>query len=59
VQQGGLTIPIYDPSAIGPNGEIGVTEYLLTNLQSGLFLTAVAAVIAAVGTVLFAKRDLH
>jgi hypothetical protein len=59
VQHGGLTIPIYDPSAVGPNGEIGMTEYLLTNLQSGLFLTAVAAVIAAVGTILFVRRDLH
>jgi hypothetical protein len=59
VQQGGLAIPIYDPSAIGPNGEIGFTEYLLTNLQSGTFLAAVAVVIAGVGIVLFARRDVH
>lgn len=59
VLRGGLTLPIYDSTAIGPNGEIGYREYLLGNLQSGVFLAVVAAIIVAVGVVLFARRDVH
>ncbi|MCZ2836641.1 ABC transporter permease subunit [Modestobacter sp. VKM Ac-2985] len=35
------------------------TEYLLGNLQAGVFLAVVAAVVLTVGTVLFTRRDLH
>ncbi|MPQ97140.1 ABC transporter permease subunit [Modestobacter sp. I12A-02628] len=35
------------------------TEYVLGNLQAGLWLGAVAAVVIGAGMVLFARRDLH
>lgn len=35
------------------------TEYLVTNLQGGVLLAAVTAVVVAIGVALFAKRDLH
>ena len=35
------------------------TEYLITNLQSGILLTAVAAAVIGIGVALFARRDLH
>ncbi|MCZ2818381.1 ABC transporter permease subunit [Modestobacter sp. VKM Ac-2984] len=35
------------------------TEYLLGNLQAGVFLAVVAAVVLTVGIVLFTRRDLH
>jgi hypothetical protein len=59
VQDGGLRLIIFDPSGMSPTGELGYREYLLTNLQSGIFLAVVAGVIAAVGMVLFARRDVH
>jgi hypothetical protein len=59
VLRGGLPLPIYDRTAVGPTGEIGYREYLLGNLQSGVFLAVVAAVIVAAGVVLFARRDVH
>ena len=42
---------------IGPDGQ--PPEYYLGPLQAGCYLGAVALVLAAVGAVLFAKRDLH
>jgi hypothetical protein len=59
VLRGGLTLPIFDETAIGPHGELGYREYLLGNLQSGVFIAVVAAVIIAAGVVLFARRDVH
>lgn len=35
------------------------TEYLVTNLQGGVLLAAVVAVVITIGVVLFARRDLH
>jgi hypothetical protein len=55
---GGLPIPIRDGS-VGPDGFGGGTEYLLGNLQAGLWLSAVTATVLAVGVVLFARRDIH
>lgn len=58
VQNGGSTIYVYgdQPDA---NGMPEVTEYYLGHLQSGVFLTVLTLVVIAVGTVLFAKRDIH
>jgi len=56
VQDGGQTLFIWDPSAFGATEP---EEYVVTNLQGGLVLAAVAAVIVAVGGALFARRDLH
>jgi len=50
----GRTLYIWErPSQMEP------TEYVVTNLQGGLVLTAVVAVVVGIGVVLFAKRDLH
>ena len=35
------------------------TEYLLGNLQAGVFMTVVTAVVLGIGIVLFSRRDLH
>ncbi|WP_222195935.1 ABC transporter permease subunit [Modestobacter italicus] len=35
------------------------TEYLLGNLQAGVFMAVVTAMVLAVGIVLFSRRDLH
>jgi hypothetical protein len=59
VQQGGLQLFIWDSEQVSRDGSFVPTEYLLGNVQSGVFLVAVTAVIAAVGFVLFARRDVH
>ena len=56
---GGLELPDYDNLTVGPEGFAEPSIYLLGNLQAGIFLTAVVAVIVGVGVVLFAKRDVH
>jgi hypothetical protein len=58
VQQGGATLISYgdQPDA---NGMVETTEYYLGHLQSGIFLTVLTLVVVAIGTVLFAKRDIH
>ena len=58
VQNGGYTITTYgdQPDA---SGMVETTEYYLGHLQAGVFLAVVTVVVVAVGTVLFAKRDLH
>lgn len=57
VQDGGYTIIYWNDGPIGPDGN--PPEYYLGPLQSGIYLGAVAVVLAAVGALLFAKRDLH
>ena len=57
VQDGGYTIIYWNDGPIGPDGN--PPEYYLGPLQSGVYLGAVAVVLAAVGALLFAKRDLH
>jgi hypothetical protein len=59
VQKGGLHLLIWDDQNVAPDGSFIPTEYTLTTLQAGIFLAAVTAVIAAVGIVLFARRDVH
>jgi ABC-type transport system involved in multi-copper enzyme maturation permease subunit len=53
----GITVLIYDN--LGPTGFDQPREYLITNLQAGIVLAVVAAVIIGVGTLLFTRRDLH
>jgi hypothetical protein len=57
VQDGGYTIIYWNDGAIGRDGN--PPEYFLGPLQAGVHLGAVAVVLAAVGALLFAKRDLH
>ena len=56
---GGLDIPDYDNLTVGPGGFAEPSIYVLGNLQAGILLTAVAAVIIGIGVFLFAKRDVH
>jgi hypothetical protein len=56
---GGMEIPDFDNMTVSPEGIPEPSIYLLTNLQAGIFLTAVAAVIVGAGVVLFARRDVH
>jgi hypothetical protein len=53
IAPGGFAVPL--PSA----GPTGFTEYTITNLQAGLYLGAVSAVVVGIGLVLFARRDMH
>ena len=54
VMPDGLTLYTgYDPIS----GES--TEYLLENLQAGVFMAVVTAVVVGVGVVLFSRRDVH
>jgi hypothetical protein len=56
---GGLELPDYDNLTVSPEGFTEPSIYLLGNVQAGIFLAAVAAVIVGAGVVLFAKRDVH
>ncbi len=50
----GLTLYIWErPNQMEP------TQYVVTNLQGGLVLAAVVAVVVGLGVALFATRDLH
>ena len=54
----GLTIPLYDQIDYSSStGEY--VEYYLGNLQAGLFLGVAAVVLVGVGSLLFARRDMH
>jgi hypothetical protein len=59
----GLLFPgglhLFWADGIGSDGQQAMREYLLGNLQSGIFLSCVVAVFVAAGAVLFARRDLH
>jgi hypothetical protein len=59
VQQGGLTIPFWDQVDYSADNLGQPVEYYLGNLQAGLFLTAVALGLVAIGTFLFSRRDIH
>jgi hypothetical protein len=50
----GLTVYIWERA-----NQTEPTEYVVTNLQGGLVLAAVVAVVVGVGVALFAKRDLQ
>jgi ABC-type transport system involved in multi-copper enzyme maturation permease subunit len=53
IAPGGFVVPLPD------DGPTGFTEYTITNLQAGLYLGAVTAVVVGAGVVLFARRDIH
>jgi hypothetical protein len=57
VMKGGYTIVYWNDGPIGPDGQ--PPEYYLGPLHAGLYLGVVALVLAGVGALLFAKRDLH
>jgi hypothetical protein len=57
ISPGGITVFIYDN--LGPTGYTEPRQYLIHNLQAGIVLGAVAAVIVGVGVLLFQRRDLH
>lgn len=57
VSPGGLRLQIFD--RLGPGGFDQPREYLIGNLQAGVVLAAVAAVVVGIGVYLFTRRDLH
>jgi hypothetical protein len=59
VQEGGITLIDYGRIDYTAENLGEPVEYYLGHLQSGLFLTAVALGLVAVGTFLFARRDIH
>ncbi len=56
---GGLEIPDYDNLTAGPEGFGQPTIYLLENMQAGVTLTIVTAVVLGVGVILFMRRDVQ
>ena len=58
VEPGGTTLFLPD-GAPGPDGMVQGTEYVITNLQGGVYLGIVTAVAVGVGVVLFTRRDIH
>jgi hypothetical protein len=56
INPGGLKIPIYD-GTFDANGM--PREVFVSNLQAGLWLGAVLAVVVGLGVILFARRDVH
>lgn len=59
VNEGGLTLTFFDQVDLSAGNVGQPVEYYLGPLQSGLLLTAVAAVLVGLGTWLFARRDIH
>jgi hypothetical protein len=59
VQEGGITLIDYGQIDYTAENLGEPVEYYLGHLQSGLFLTAVALGLVAVGTFLFSRRDIH
>jgi hypothetical protein len=57
VQEGGYRITYWRDGPIGPDGH--PPEYFLGPLHAGIYLGVVAVVLASIGALLFAKRDLH
>ena len=58
INPGGLRLFI-DDGQPDQNGFVQGTEHVIGNLQGGILLAAVTAVLVGVGVVLFARRDLH
>jgi hypothetical protein len=59
IAPGGLEIPDFENLTVTPEGFTEPSIYLLGNVQAGVLLTAVVAVIVGAGVVLFTKRDVH
>ena len=58
VEPGGTRLFVQS-GAPGPNGFVEPTEYVITNLQGGIYLGIVTVVAVGVGVVLFTRRDIH
>jgi hypothetical protein len=52
-------VHLFWPDGVGPDGQQAMHEYVLGNVQSGIYLTCVVAAFVAAGAVLFARRDLQ
>ncbi len=59
VKEDGLTIPFFNQVDYDAQNMGQPVEYYLGHLQAGLFLTAVALGLVAIGTFLFSRRDIH
>ncbi len=59
VSPGGMTIPFFDQIDYSADNMGGYVEYYLGNLQAGLFLGICAVVLIGLGSLLFARRDMH
>ena len=59
VKEDGLTLYFYDLVDYSAQNMGEPVQYYLGHLQSGLFLSAVAVILVGVGTLLFARRDIH
>ena len=55
----GLIAPGGFPVPVPSSGPTGFTEYTITNLQAGVYLGTVSAVVVGIGLVLFARRDMQ
>jgi hypothetical protein len=58
VMHDGLELQIYTDE-FDAQGNTKVIEYLVTNLQGGIVMAIVTAVVVGVGVVLFSRRDAH
>jgi hypothetical protein len=58
VAPGGITVFV-PGSGIGPGGFEQQAEYLIGNLQAGVYLAVVTAIVVGLGVVLFAERDMQ
>jgi hypothetical protein len=59
VTDGGVRLTFWDKTDYSLDKLGQPVQYLLGNLQSALFLTGAAAVLVGIGTLLFARRDIH
>ncbi len=59
VKEDGLTLYFYDLVDYSAQNMGEPVQYYLGHLQSGLLLTAVALLLVGIGTLLFARRDIH
>jgi ABC-type transport system involved in multi-copper enzyme maturation permease subunit len=59
VNPGGLTLYFYDQVDFSTDNFGEPVAYYLGHLQSGLFLGGVAVLLVGVGSLLFARRDIH
>jgi hypothetical protein len=57
ISPNGITLHIFD--RLGPGGFDQPREYVIGNLQAGIVLGAITAVIIGIGVVLFNRRDVH
>ena len=59
VMDGGVRLTFWDKVDYSADKLGQPVEYYLGNLQSGIFLTVVAVALVAIGSVLFARRDMQ